>query len=257
MRFFEQDSPDRKLISATIDDAEHYTDEQRAQIIASYPAHERDARTKGIPVLGSGRVFPVADEAVVCAPFDIPKHWPKICALDFGYDHPMAAVWLAHDRDTDTIYLYDSFKVRETSVVLQAPLISAKGKWIPTAWPHDGLQHDKGSGDQLAQQYRELGVNMLPERATFQGGGNGLEAGISEMLNRMQTGRWKVFNTNQDWMAEFRIYHRKSGLVNKIRDDLLSASRYGMMMIRYASTEPRTNMGQVHHINFGVRKGGY
>jgi hypothetical protein len=30
----------------TIDDAEHYTPEQREKIAASYPAHEREARTK-------------------------------------------------------------------------------------------------------------------------------------------------------------------------------------------------------------------
>lgn len=256
-KFFEETSPDRALVQATIEDAEHYTQEQRERIIASYPLHERDARAKGIPVLGSGRVFPIGEEEITVEPFAIPKHWPRICSLDFGFDHPMAATWLAHDRDTDTIYVYDTFAVRETSVALQAPLIAAKGRWIPTAWPHDGLQHDKGSGEELANQYRALGVNMLPERATFQDGGNGLEAGISEMLNRMQTGRWKVFGNQQAWFAEFRMYHRKNGLINKIRDDMLSASRYGMMMIRFASTEPRTGTGKVHHINFGARRGGY
>lgn len=255
-RFFEETNPDRTLVSMTIDDAEHYTQEQRDRIVASYPAHEREARAKGIPVLGSGRVFPMSEEQIVVEPFAIPKHWPRIVGCDFGYDHPAAFTWLAWDRDTDSAYLYDSFKIRETSVVLQAPLIAAKGKWIPAAWPHDGLQHDKGSGEQLANQYRELGVNMLPERATFQDGGNGLEAGISEMLNRMQTGRWKVFSNQADWLAEFRVYHRKDGLINKVRDDLLSASRYAMMMMRYAAIEPRP-LGKVLSVNFGIRKGGY
>jgi hypothetical protein len=36
-----------------IDDAEHYTPEQRQAIIDAYPEHEREARTKGIPSLGS------------------------------------------------------------------------------------------------------------------------------------------------------------------------------------------------------------
>ena len=257
-RFFEEQSPDRALVSMTIYDVDHYTDEQRERIIASYPAHEREARSKGIPTLGSGRVFPLPDEDIVVEPFAIPKHWPRIVGADFGYDHPAAFCWLAWDRDTDTVYLYDSFKIRETSVVLQAPLIAAKGKWIPVSWPHDGLQHDKGSGEQLAAQYRELGVNMLPERATFMDGGNGLEAGVSEMLNRMQTGRWKVFSNQADWLAEFRLYHRKNGLINKIRDDLLSASRYAMMMLRFASTEPGSGMaGKVVSVNFGIRRGGY
>ena len=34
----------------------------RRRIIASYPAHEREARTKGIPSLGSGMIFPVLEE---------------------------------------------------------------------------------------------------------------------------------------------------------------------------------------------------
>jgi hypothetical protein len=57
----------------TIDDAEHYTPQQRAEIIASYPEHEREARIKGIPSMGSGRVFPISEEAIVCEPFKVPS----------------------------------------------------------------------------------------------------------------------------------------------------------------------------------------
>jgi hypothetical protein len=32
------------------------------------------------------------------------------------------------------------------------------------------------------------------------------------------------------------MYHRKDGLLVKIDDDAISASRYGMMMLRYANT---------------------
>jgi hypothetical protein len=34
----------------TIDDVEHYCEEEKRKIIASYPTHELEARTKGIPV---------------------------------------------------------------------------------------------------------------------------------------------------------------------------------------------------------------
>jgi hypothetical protein len=179
-----------------------------------------------------------------------------LIGIDFGWDHPAGAVWTAWDRDTDTIYLTDEFRLRETSVPMQAPLLAAKGKWMPVAWPHDGLQHDKGSGEQLATQYRNMGVNMLPERATFEDGGNGVEAGISEMLERMQTGRWKVFSTCASWIEEFRMYHRKAGLIVKERDDVISASRYAMMMIRFAITEPKRSTLGVQ-TNFAQRRGGY
>jgi len=56
------------------------------------------------------------------------------------------------------------------------------------------------------------------------------------MLERMQTGRWKVFRHLEDWFQEFRLYHRKEGRVVKLADDLLSASRYAMMMLRHART---------------------
>lgn len=59
-----------------------------------------------------------------------------------------------------------------------------------------------------------------------------------EMLDRMQTGRLKVFAGLDDWLQEFRLYHRKDGRVVKVRDDLMSATRYGLMMRRKAIVQP-------------------
>ena len=237
-RFLLEESTDRSVTAMTIEDAEHYTPEQRAQIIASYPAHEREARANGVPVLGSGRVFPIAEEDVRCAAFEIPKTWPRLGGLDFGWDHPFAAVELAWDRDTDKIYVTKCHRQREATPVLHAAALKPWGAWLPWAWPHDGLQHDKGSGEQLATQYRTAGLNMLGVRATFEDGTFGVEAGISRMLQRMQTGRLKVFDHLNEWFEEFRLYHRKDGLIVKVKDDLMSATRYGEMMIRFASVEP-------------------
>jgi phage terminase large subunit-like protein len=63
-RFLMEKSPDRSITSMTIDDVQHYSAEEKARIIASYPAHELEARTKGIPALGSGRVFPIPEEQI-------------------------------------------------------------------------------------------------------------------------------------------------------------------------------------------------
>lgn len=89
---------------------------------------------------------------------------------------------------------------------------------------------------------------MLPQRASFEDGTFGVEAGIAEMLDRMQTNRFKVFGHLNDWFEEFRLYHRKEGLIVKLGDDLLSASRYGVMMRRFAVRQampaPKPNAGQ-------------
>jgi phage terminase large subunit-like protein len=235
-RYLVDKMPGTHVTSMTIYDVDHYTPEQRQAIINSYPAHERDARTKGIPTLGSGKVFPVVEEDITVAPFSIPNHWPRIGGIDFGWDHPSAAVELVWDKDSDIVYITREFRAREQTPVLLAAAVKPWGKWLPWAWPHDGLQHDKGSGEQLAKQYKDAGLKMLGERATFEDGSNGLEAGIMEMLDRMQTGRWKVFSTCQLWLEEFRMFHRKDGLIVKEADDVISASRYAYMMRRKAVT---------------------
>lgn len=236
----------RAIVRMTIEDAEHYTPEQRAAIIASYPEHEREARVKGLPTLGSGRVFPVKEELITIEAIPIPSHWVRINGLDFGYDHPFAAASCAWDRDADVWYVTAIYRESKATPVIHSASIKPWGQWIPCAWPHDGLQHDKGSGDQLAALYREQGLNVLPERATFEDGGNGVEAGVTEMLDRMQTGRFKVFSHLKEWFDEFRLYHRADGKIVKERDDLLCATRYAVMMKRFAETEPRARPSHRH-----------
>lgn len=252
-RFLSEKPAGSAVTTMTIDDALHYTPEQRAAIIATYPAHERDARIKGIPTMGSGRVFQIPDEQVMESTISLPAHWPRICGLDIGWDHPTAAAWIAWDRDSDTVHVYDCYRVREGTPVIHAAAIKARGAWIPVAWPHDGLQHDKGSGDQIAQLYRAQGVNMLKDRVTHapakgekEGtGGNGVEAGLMDMLDRMQTGRLKVARHLNDWFEEFRLYHREDGKVVKVADDLMSATRYACMALRHAVVNAKPQQHRV------------
>ena len=51
------------------------------------------------------------------------------------------------------------------------------------------------------------------------------------MLTRMQAGKFKVFKHLNDW------FNRKDGLVVKEGDDLMAATRYAIMMLRYTSTK--------------------
>lgn len=229
----------RSVTSMTIDDAEHYTPEQRAQIIASYPAHEREARAKGIPTLGSGLIFPVLEEKIIVEPFAIPAFWPQIGGLDFGWDHPTAAVCLAWDRDADIVYVTKDYRQRQATPIIHAAAVKPWGATLPWAWPHDG-NNDTAAGENLAKQYQAQDLKMLPENARFNDGSNSVEAGLMDMLDRMQTGRWKVFSTCSSWLEERRLYHRKDGKIVKERDDTISASRYALMCLRFAQVLKRT-----------------
>jgi len=64
-----------------------------------------------------------------------------------------------------------------------------------------------------------------------------VEAGLMDMLTRMESGRFKVFKSHLDWWEEYRLYHRRDGKVFKQNDDLMAATRYAIMMLRFASTK--------------------
>jgi phage terminase large subunit-like protein len=243
-RYLKEKPPGSFVVRMGIADAKHFSPERQAEIIAGYPEHERDARAQGEPIMGSGRVFPIPWEQLAITPVQIPEYWTRIAGLDIGWEHPTAVVWLAWDRDLDIVYVYDTYKLKEQTPVVHAAAIKARGPWIPMAWPHDGHVHDKGSGAIIAKQYRDQGVLMLPMHATHKPaagqregtGAYSLEAGVSDMLMRMQTGRWKVFSTCTDWADEYRMYYRKDGQIVKKGDDLMSASRVANMMLRHSRT---------------------
>ncbi len=251
-RFLLDKQPGTQVTTMTIEDAEHYTPEQRKAIIASYPAHERDARSQGIPTLGSGKIFPVDEKSITESSIAIPAHWPRIAGIDFGWQHPTAGAWIAWDRDTDTVHVYDCYRVTEATPAVHAATFRAKGQWIPVAWPHDG-NNDTAAGENLATQYRKHGLNMLKSRVTHApargkpegSGGNSVEAGLMDMLDRFQTGRLKIAAHLEDLFSEIRLYHREDGKVVKIDDDIISALRYALMMLRFAVVNVPTDSGYV------------
>ena len=231
---FNENVKDRWRITMTIDDVGHYSEEKKAQIIASYEEYEREARVSGAPMLGEGRVWMVPEKNFVIPGFEIPDHWALIAGCDFGVDHPTAGAWLAWDRDNDVIYVTDCYRQKGANTATHASAFKGRGEKIPVSWPHDGHSRDKGSGEPLAAQWRKEKVAMLPQHAQFEDGSMSVEAGVAEINDRLTTGRFKVFSHLADWLEEYRHYHRKDGLIVKEMDDILSATRYAVMMRRYA-----------------------
>ncbi len=246
--------PGTWYVTATWEDAPHISRTQAEQMASRYPSHERDTRSKGIPMMGTGLVYNIPSEMIVCEPFvgGIPTGFKRICGVDFGIDHPGAAAWLAYDADTDIIYLYDCYKEAGKLPAYHAQAIMSRGKWIPVSWPHDGMARDKGSGVPLMAQYRARGVNMLEEPASWDSEyqrrtgmkGQSREAGNIDLLERMHTGRFKVVRTpaTEQFLAEIRMLHRKAGQIVPIKDDIESAVRYALMMIRHAISDAEQGM---------------
>lgn len=233
-------------VGATWDDVPHLGAAEKAELWANTPAYMRDARAKGIPQRGSGVVFPVAESTITVEPFLIPQIWPCIGGMDFGWDHPSAAVKIAHDRDSDTLYVVGTYREREKTPLQFAAGVRPWGKWLPWAWPADGLRKDKDprAGKMLAELYREEGLEMLDKPASFSDEKleHSVEDGIMLMLTMMQTGRFKVMSHLTDWFQEFRDYYRENGIIVADGEDLMSATRYAVMMRRHARCKPTRSL---------------
>lgn len=231
--------------NASWEDAPHLPDAEKEQLKMSYPVHERETRTSGTPLLGSGAIFPVSDDLLITEPVEIKKWWRRINGVDFGIDHPAAGAFCALDPEGDgTFYVYDCYKSPGETPVYHAAAMKKHGDWIPTAWPHDGFIRDKGSGTPLKNQYRSFGLFMLKEHAHYADDReNFLEPSLIEMYEWMRTGRFKVFSSCAKWFEEKRMYHRRDGQVVKKSDDILSATRYAFIMRRFARTQPSENTG--------------
>lgn len=234
-RFQDEESPDRAMVKMSLYDAEHYTPEVRDKIIAGYPAWERDARVWGLPELGSGRVFDIDPETITETAMPArPPHWPLLWGIDFGgADHPFGAVLIAWDRDSDSVHVLNTVRMKG-DVVHHADAMKAIAPDVPVAWPHDGAAADRGSGTPVAMLYKSKGLKMLPSHAAFPDGSISTEAGIAAMEDRMKTGRLKVARHLALWFEEFREYHREEGKIVKEGDDLMSATRIAVMALRNA-----------------------
>lgn len=226
----------------------HIPDEDIPGIIARYGA-DADTRAFGADAQGEGAVFTHPKSAITHAkdPAEVPLYWPWMWAIDFSHAgmansaHPFAAVLACWDRDNDVIYVMHAVRLRQALAPAHVAAMKANPAWMaPVAWPHDGGRGGSIlSGETVSAIYKKLGLNMLSSHATFADGGYNFEAGIAEIDERLGSGRLKIAAHLSEWFDEYSGYHRVKGLVNKIDDDLLSATRVLCMDIRRAQVPER------------------
>jgi len=242
LRFTDEPTYDRGYVPMTIDDVPewgHLTPQTKQRMIDGYLPHEREARARGVPALGSGRIFTTAEAQIVEPPLEfIPAHWHKLWGLDFGIGHPFAAVLVLWDKDNDVIHVHACIRMADALIISHAAAMKKVAASVPVAWPRDGSERDRNTGEPLASQYRKHELRMVHEHATWEDGGVSTWAGIKEWDEREKTGRLKVAAHLTEWFEERRFYHMKDGQIVKIKDDLMSATRICLMAKRFARAVP-------------------
>ena len=140
-------------------------------------------------------------------------------------DGTMAAVWLAHDPDSDVLHLYDACLFRREVLAVIAEGLNARGRWIPVAWVHQ----------EVADELVNRGCNMLPDPSKETEAM--AEVMSREIWERMRSGRFKVDKRLSEWLEEYRTFSRKDAKVPEQSHPLMAATRHAMGELAYARAE--------------------
>lgn len=231
-------------IQAGWNDVPHIDEEEKRALIATTPPYQLDARTKGEPSLGAGAIYPIAESEISCDPFPIPDHWPRAYGMDVGWNRT-AVIWGARDPGSGVLYLFSEHYQGQGEPASHAQAVRARGEWIPGVIDPACLGSSQIDGRQLMQVYSDLGLKLQPAV-------NAVESGITEVWQLLVAGRLKVFSSCQNWLREFRKYHRDdkgNGKIVKRDDHLMDASRYlivsgrELMIVQPRKQEQAVNYG--------------
>lgn len=228
----------RYTVQAGWDDVPHLTEKDKQELSASLSPHQADARRKGIPSLGAGAIYPVPESEVVMPAFRLPDWWARAYGMDVGWNKT-AAIWGAYDRDTDTIYCYSEHYRGHAEPTIHAKAIKMRGEWIPGLIDTAARGRSQVDGRSLWKLYEDEGLHLHKSNKA-------VEAGLLEVLDRLSTGRLKLFDTLVHTLGEYRLYRRDDkGRVVKENDHLMDALRYLVMGIHHAATRPTPGATQI------------
>ena len=230
-------SDSKYLVMAGWDDVPHLDEAWKNQELAEMPPHLRDARSKGLPSLGSGAIYPIAKEEFIVPPFQVPAWFRRGYALDVGWNRT-AALFGAHDLDNDVLYLTAEHYRGQAEPPVHAAAIKARAQdWMPGFIDPASHGRSQIDGKALFDLYLELGLKLSNAI-------NAIEAGILEVWQRLSTGRLKVFSNLINWLAEFEFYRRdENGKIVKEADHLMDCTRYLVLAIARMIVKPLPRTG--------------
>lgn len=215
-------TPSRALISAGWEDVAHLDEKTKSDLLRSTPPYLREARSKGIPNMGAGAIYPIPLEEISVPPMAIPAWWTRGYALDVGWNRT-AALWGAYDRESDVLYFTSEYYAGQQLPSVHATAIKTRGDWMRGLIDPAARGRSQRDGLQIIADYEQAGLHIVPAD-------NAVEAGLLETWERLATGRLKVFSNLRNFQNEYRIYRRdEHGQVVKKNDHLMDTMRYNVM----------------------------
>ena len=213
----------RAMVMAGWDDVPHLSEAQKQLIREETPPHLLEARSKGIPSIGAGAIYPLAESEFLVDDFHVPSDWPRAYALDVGWNRT-AALWGTLDKNSRTVYLYAEYYRGQAEPPIHAAAIKRNGDWVPGVIDPASSGSGQRDGAKLAELY---GKGSNGQGLDLKFADNDVDAGIAAVWQGLSTGSIKVFKSLQNWRSEYRMYHRdEKGKIVKENDHLMDDTRY-------------------------------
>lgn len=191
------------------------------------PPHLVNSRIYGKVTVGEGTIYPMDLDSLIVPPFQIPPYWKRVFGMDVGWN-VTACVWGAIDPDTDILYIYSEYKGEQKEPLIHSHAIKQRGDWIVGNIDYQANSPSAETGRRLMDIYRSHGLKLV-------GADKAVDAGIIAVLERMTTGRLKIFSTCYNILSEIPIYRRDSkGKVVKEHDHFVDSLRYMVMGLQHA-----------------------
>lgn len=227
----ESKAESRRVVQAGWDDVPHLSDQEKQELLAAIPLYQRKARSQGIPMLGSGAIYPVDEDDFVVDDFVIPDYWPKGYGFDVGWN-ATAGLFGALDRANDILYLYSEYKRGKAEPEVHAAALKPRAQKMNGFADPAARASNQKDGSKLMGEYIGLGLNLMKAD-------NAVEAGLFRVYERLTTGRLKIFRSLRGTLGEMRMYRRdEDGKVVKANDHLMDCLRYLVAMLGYLKYAP-------------------
>lgn len=212
----------RTYIRVCWDDCPHITEEQKEEMMAQIPPYLLQARKYGIPVLGSGRIYPFSRDQIEIEGFDIPDYWYSWYALDVGF-MTSACVIFAQDPSTGMVYAIDELYVSENSSVEFGDKVREKTLGLYGCVDTGANSRSQRDGQTIRNDLvQHCGLSLTNALKD-------VDLGIGTVYDMFRLNKLKVFSKCKNLLEEIDVYQRDDkGRIVKKFDHACDALRYGI-----------------------------
>ena len=213
-----------------------------AEQVANKPAWWIARYLNGSFLYTEGLVYPAAANCVV-EPFEIPKHWKRIVAHDYGLNDDSVFLFGAVDETNNLLYIYKELRTNQKNVETLAALYHTGVADIPSGGMICPPIIDPKSGPRRDYDLKTLADHYLDYGIAFMPGAVNVDARIFRLNTYFESGKVKIFNTCKDLIEELKNYKfvAKTGTMSGWTDKPEDKNNHGVNALEWITMELPAN----------------